>query len=298
VGKEVRTYLIVLIAGTFLSSCSYRFYSTDCSHPIPGRLIKHTVLDSSLSETSGLLFLKDGIWTFNDSGGEAALYCVDQNKGSVIRKTVISNALNVDWEDITADENFIYVADVGNNFAWRDTILIYRIPRKRLESGDSQVNHSGVISVSFKEEIELNSGGFSSHDCEALFAFKDSLYLFTKNWVDESTSVYVIPSFTGHYTLSPRYRYEARILVTGADLYPGENEVALVGYRNYQPIVIRYTFDQDPSLIGCGGKARIYPFKLGRQVEGVCFDPSGDLIISSERSVHKATLFKVGSSLH
>jgi hypothetical protein len=295
-GKKMSIYATLVIAG-LMFSCTYRFYSTACNHPTPGRLVKQTELDPSLSETSGLLFLKEGIWTFNDSGGEPALYRVDQERGSVIGKTLISNALNVDWEDITADEACIYVADVGNNFAWRDTVLIYRIPRNRLESGDSSVNHNGIISLSFEEEVELNGRGYSSHDCEALFAYKDSLYLFSKNWLDESTSVYVLPSEPGHYKLKPRYRYEARILVTGADLYPDQNEVALVGYRNYQPIVISYKFDRDPALIRCGGKARIYPLKLGRQVEGICFDASGNLMVSSERSVQKATLFKVGSSL-
>jgi hypothetical protein len=295
-GEKVSIATLVMIAG-LLSSCTYRFYRTECSYPVPGKLVKKTELDHGLAETSGLLFLKEGIWTFNDSGGEPALYRVDPDRGSVIRKTLIRNALNVDWEDITADEAWIYVADVGNNFAWRDTLLIYRIPRNRLESGDSSVNHTGVISLSFDEEVERNGRGYSSHDCEALFAYKDSLYLFSKNWVDESTSVYVVPSEPGHYNLTSRHCYEARILVTGADLYPDKKEVALVGYRNYQPIVITYAFDRDPALIECGGKARIYPLKVGRQVEGICFDPSGNLLLSSERSVQKATLFKVGSSL-
>ncbi len=286
-----------ILAAGIVSSCSYRFYSTGCEKPVPGNLIKYSNIDSSLAETSGLLYLDGDIWTFNDSGGEAALYCFDRGSGSVIRKTIISNATNTDWEDIAMDDSYIYVADVGNNFATRDTLIIYRIQKSGLLSGDPTLNHNGIISLSFDEVVVRNSRGYSSHDCEALFAHGDSLYLFSKNWVDESTSVYVIPSMPGHYHVKHRYRYEARILVTGADLFPGKNQVALVGYRNYLPIVITYGYGDDPGQIECGGKARIYPLRGGRQVEGICFDPEGGIYISSERSLQKQTLFKLGRSL-
>ena len=29
---------------------------------------------------------------------------------------------NNDWEDLTADENFIYIADIGNNFDTRENL--------------------------------------------------------------------------------------------------------------------------------------------------------------------------------
>ncbi len=222
-------------------------------------------------ETSGLLHFDGYMWTFNDSGGEAALYCFDPSTGNVIRKTIISNAINVDWEDIAADETHVYVADVGNNSGGRDTLTIYRIPKNELRSGNESVAHDATITFSFNEPVEKNSNGYSSHDCEALFAYGDSLYLFSKDWVGETTSVYVIPAEPGHHHISRRYRYEARILVTGADLSPGSREVALVGYRDYYPIVIRYGFTDDPGQIECGGKARLYPMRRGRQVEGICF---------------------------
>lgn len=295
--KKLPFYSILLLIPGLFYSCTYRFYPTGCENPVPGNMVKYSTLDSSLAETSGLLYLEGDMWTFNDSGGEAALYCFDKENGSVIRKTIISNATNVDWEDITEDDHFIYVADVGNNFATRDTVIIYRIPRTRLLSGDPAISHDGIISVSFNEPVDRNQRGFSSHDCEALFAYKDSLYLFSKDWVHETTSVYIISSKPGHYHVNRRHQYDARILVTGADHYPKQKQVALVGYRNYLPIIISYGYQDDPGKIKCGGKARIYPLKGGRQVEGICYDPRGSLYISAEKALQKQTLFKLGRSI-
>ncbi|GIS06585.1 MAG: hypothetical protein CM15mP109_13410 [Candidatus Dadabacteria bacterium] len=34
---------------------------------------------------------------------------------------------NNDWEDITADEDYIYIADTGNNFGTRDNLNILKV---------------------------------------------------------------------------------------------------------------------------------------------------------------------------
>lgn len=268
-----------------------------CDLPLPGGLVKIAELDSVVNETSGLLYMDGEIWTFNDSGGEPALYCVSRQRGEVIRKIIISNATNRDWEDIAADEHYVYIADVGNNQANRDTVLIYKILKSRLLSGDSAVSHSGIISVSFDEKVSQNSNGNSSHDCEAIIAYGDSLYLFSKDWVGETTSVYAVPGEPGHYPVRRKYKYEVRVLVTGADVWPASGQVSLVGYRDYFPIVITYSFKSDPGRIECGGKARIYPLKRGRQTEGICYDSDGKLLISAERALRSQTLFKLGSLL-
>ena len=222
------------------------------------------------------------------------MYKVDPANGAVIQKTLIRNATNVDWEDIAMDSAYIYVADVGNNFHTRDTLTVYRISRKGMLTGVPEIDHEGLITLSFREKATVNQKGFSSLDCEALLVYKDSLYLFSKDWVGQSTSVYVFPATPGHHHLQARYRYEARMLVTGADFDPLRKEVALVGYRNRQPVVVRYSYLNDPGSIYCGGRARYYPLHLARQVEGICFDEAGDLYLSSERSLQKPALFRVG----
>jgi len=237
------------------------------------------------------------IWSFNDSGNEPALYCLDIDDGSVIRKTIIRNATNVDWEDMAEDETHIYVADVGNNQATRDTVVIYRIRKTSVLSGDPELIHDGIISVSFDDTLNRTRSGLSSHDCEAVFALGDSLFLFSKNWVDQSTSVFILPRMPGHYNVSPSTRYEVGLLITGADLFPGNRQVSLVGYRDYMPVVITYEYGASPARISCGGKAKVYPMKSGRQVEGICYDHHGDLYISAEKALQKQTLFKVGRSM-
>jgi len=282
-----------LIIGLF-SGCSYHFYPATCEKALAGKMMKQARLDGTLSENSGLLWMDGHFWTFNDSGGEAALYQVDPESGEVIRKTVIRQAVNVDWEDIAMDDSFIYVADVGNNSHARDTLVIYRIKRSSVLTGDPEIDFQDLITLTFAEELVLSPKGLSSLDCEALLTRHDSLYLFTKDWVERSTSVYVFPAEAGHHHLQPRYRYELDMLVTGADIDPETREVALVGHRNYMPVVIKYDYESDPGRISCGGRARYYPLRIGRQVEGICFDEAGNLFLSSEQSLQKPALFRVG----
>jgi hypothetical protein len=167
-----------------------------------------------------------------------------------------------------------------------------------VKSGNSAIPHDGTITVSFADQASRNDMGYSSHDCEALFALADSLYLFTKNWTNASTSAYVLPSNPGHYLLKPRVSYNTGMLVSGADLNRKKKRVALVGYRQNIPVVIHYGFENDPAQISCVSKARIYPLLAGSQVEGICFDPSGDLWFSSEKGLRKQKLFKLRGTFH
>ncbi|MDX2444801.1 MAG: hypothetical protein QNK30_13465 [Bacteroidales bacterium] len=72
-------------------------------------------LPAVIHETSGLIFLNKKLITHNDSGNESALFEVDTVSGAVIRKIIVKNAANIDWEDICADDSSIYIGDFGNN---------------------------------------------------------------------------------------------------------------------------------------------------------------------------------------
>ena len=95
-----------------------------------------TELDQDIKETSGLVNLNGEIWTHNDSGDDPILYQINASNGNIIRTVEIANATNEDWEDITADENFVYIGDVGNNYGDRTDLRIYKISRSALAASD------------------------------------------------------------------------------------------------------------------------------------------------------------------
>ena len=82
-------------------------------------LTRLTSLDSTVFESSGLVYLNHRLITHNDSGDEPALYEIDTINGEVLRKVILRGALNRDWEDICADSKYIYVGDFGNNYGSR-----------------------------------------------------------------------------------------------------------------------------------------------------------------------------------
>lgn len=58
------------------------------------------------------------------------------------------------------------------------------------------------------------------------------------------------------------------------------------------PLLIRYSFDDDPAVIIHWGKARRFHGFAGTQMEVVCYDRSGNIIISSEKTVIGPALYR------
>jgi len=82
-------------------------------------------LIESISETSGLIYYDNKLITHNDSGNAAELYEINSVNGSITRTITISNATNIDWEDIAQDDTYIYIGDIGNNSGSRTDLKFY-----------------------------------------------------------------------------------------------------------------------------------------------------------------------------
>ena len=84
---------------------------------------------NSLKEVSAVEIssASDLFWVIEDAGNDNKLYGLNI-KGKIVKELKITNAQNIDWEDLTTDENGnIYIGDFGNNTKNRLEFTIYKI---------------------------------------------------------------------------------------------------------------------------------------------------------------------------
>ncbi|MHC1775426.1 MAG: hypothetical protein AB9834_08445 [Lentimicrobium sp.] len=268
-----------------------------CMYPptsiAPARVVRS--LPAIVKETSGLIFWNQGLWTHNDSGGEPVLYKLDTLTGKVIQTITLLNAMNIDWEELAQDESAIYIGDFGNNLGNRRDLKIYSVLKKDIPSDITGEVKTSVINFSYADQLDYTPANRNNnYDCEAMVAFGDSLYLFSKNWADQQSRLYAIPKAAGSYRVAPTDNLLADGLITGADLSPSGKEMVLCGYENYSPF-IWVLFDFREANFFQGNKRRLnFSAMTGTQTEGVTFLHDSSVVISSEKTpVSPSSLYKV-----
>lgn len=179
-------------------------------------------------ETSGLLFFDSKIITHNDSGNQPNLYEIDSLTGNLLRVVHVNNATNIDWEDITEDENHIYIADIGNNNGNRTDLKIYKILKSDFKNSTSI--SADIISFSYEDQTNFDSKpNGSNFDAESIVVYNNSILIFTKNWNDLKTNVYKTPLITGNYLATKVSSANVDGLITGG-VY-NDNRFFLTGYN-------------------------------------------------------------------
>jgi len=159
-------------------------------------------LPAKLNESSGIeINNKNELWSFNDSGGDPELYCFD-TAGVLKRTIVIKNAVNIDWEEMTQDDNGnFYLCDFGNNNNERKDLKIYKIPNPSNLFNDTV--DAEIIKFTYPDQKEFPpSNEKKNYDMEASFVYKDSVYLFSKNRTEPYSGflrVYTVPTKAGEY---------------------------------------------------------------------------------------------------
>ena len=246
---------------------------------------------------SALLFYKGSLWTLNDSGGKAEIYRLSTKSGKIIQTISLKGVKNVDFEDLTQDEDYIYVGDIGNNMGNRKNLVVYKIAKKDIHrKKDAEVKVKAIRyayadQINFKKRSRRNN-----YDCEALTSLGDQLYLFTKDWLDAKTRVYILPKKKGKYSLDVWKEFDADGLVTAADFNLKKNELVLLGYQDFMPFLWTFSNFKGDDFFGGDAKRMNFEHIHGAQTEGLCFEPSGDLFISCEDSYFPQRIFKVPQS--
>lgn len=205
---------------------AFTFYSFLALSQITNFKEKFNLPDET-KETSGLLFFDSKIITHNDSGNQPNLYEIDSLSGNLLRTVNVHNATNIDWEDITEDENHIYIADIGNNNGNRTDLKIYKILKSDFKNSTSV--SADIISFSYEDQTNFDSKpNGSNFDAESIVIYNNSILIFTKNWNDLKTNVYKTPLITGNYLAKKVSSANVDGLITGG-VY-NDDRFFLTGY--------------------------------------------------------------------
>jgi hypothetical protein len=246
-------------------------------------LDKINSLPGSLSENSGMISSGSYIWFIEDSGNEPVLYGYDSNQNKVELTVAIKNVQNTDWEDITQNENYIFIGDFGNNSGSRENLRIVVLNKADLETGADTIIPFGFIYFSYEDQTDFTSAPkATAFDCEAFIATSGHLILFTKDWVTAQTRIYTVPATPGTYSAEFEYQWDIEGLITSAAFSEGSQELVLLGYTPIIPFIWIYA-GFDPDLLTFESRNRTdFTTTLGLQTEGVLITNSGSILISSE----------------
>ncbi|MBK9047405.1 MAG: PKD domain-containing protein [Bacteroidetes bacterium] len=246
-----------------------------------------------LNESSGLTFIDGKMWSFSDSGNPNDIYRVDTASGAILQTVDISNATNVDWEDMASNDNYLFIGDFGNNNGTRQDLKIYRINKTALTSTTTSVTAS-VINFSYSDQTSFPSLPTNNNfDCEAMIFLNDSIHLFSKNWVDKQTKHYVLPNTPGTHVAQYRETYNTGFLVTSASVQQF-GVIALIGYLRSGtfPVSMAMIYDYKNHLLFNGNKRK---FDLSTQlvygqVEGIEFSNTATAFVTNELYTNGSTI--------
>ena len=196
-------------------------------------------LPEVLNEISGSILIGDALWGVADSGNPNALYRFDPVTGGILQTVLVTNATNTDWEELTTDGEWVFIGDFGNNLGSRTDLRIFRIPVSAVENNATSEVQAEVIEFNFADQTDFTPiFDGTNWDCEAFIALDDSLFIFTKNWVDQRTHLYALSAEPGVRSALRKDTLDTQGVITGAALNVVSNTIGLIGYTTTgQPFV-------------------------------------------------------------
>ena len=255
------------------------------------KLTKDISLSKLIDETSGLEIIDNQFITHNDSGGDPKLYYLDK-KGKIVFERILNGAKNNDWEDITKDEEYLYVANMGNNLDNRKNLSIFKVP---IDTSNDQVE---VIEFNYPEQVKfITLEKSSQYDAEGLITIDENLIIFTKNKLKKITEIYTLPKTAGTYEAKKIGSLNTQSIITAADYDSKTKLLALTGSLSFKGDEYYILKIEDFDLKSKKDyKINMYEIPIGKtQVEAIKIIDSNTFWITSEdeKSSASARLMKI-----
>ena len=242
-------------------------------------------LPKKLKEISGLITDGAAIWAISDNP-KVAIYKLDTS-GNVLQQITVTNIAATDVEAVAADAEYLYIGDIGDNNGTRDDRLIMKIKKSTIGNGSTAMVTAEKIAFSFPDEISVKKKKKNNFDAEAMFSYKDSLYVFTKRRGDDNTELMVLSKKAGTQVARPAGIFNSKGLVTDAAINKNGTEVALIGYENGHEKPFVWLLNSFAGTDFFSGKSTQYQLanrKVDWQTEGITFYNDNTLVFSCEET--------------
>ena len=250
-------------------------------------VVSEIELPISVYETSGLEIVNNNLITINDSGNPPNLYYLNED-GEMIFRRIFNDLKNNDWEDLAVDEEFIYIADIGNNFDTRDNLLIIKTPI------NPENNSFELINFYYPEQEDFSFKQLSMYDAEGLISIVDYLLIFTKNRAKKITEIYRVPKKAGNYKAELIGEIDVESIVTAADYDDKMKLLVLTSTFDFNEYFIITIKNFDPLKLD---SVKINKFKIpiGKtQVESIKIIDKNNFWITSEAEfMGRPLLYKI-----
>lgn len=169
--------------------------ATTAASPFTAGLRTGVVAASDISEASGLAATRTRpglLWVHNDSGNRARVFAI-RTDASLVATYDLVGVHAIDYEDVAVGPgpapglSYVYLGDIGDNFANRPSIVIHRFVEPDASELDGKIAAEDVAVL----EMRYPDG---AHDAEALMsdAATGDLFVITKS-VAGKNGVYRAP---------------------------------------------------------------------------------------------------------
>ena len=259
-----------------------------------------------IDEASGVASSKNNknlVWAHNDSGDLSKIYAIGLD-GSHLGILRLSGILPRDWEDICIgpgpedNTDYLYIADIGDNFSNRNKKIIHRIKEPVIEF-DSLQTPFNIKTKDFETIVFKYPDG--NRDAEALMIdpLTKDLFILSKRESSvhlyrlaypQSVSSINIAEKIGSLTISPERRYYRSDQVTSADISRDGQKILIKTYYNVI-LIERPKEDSMSSILSSKQRNLYYIREIGG--EAVCWrwDQEGYYTISEEAKNRSAHLY-------